>query len=897
MKRSVEENYSANKALAVEGVDSANNANQGQRDGVQHPSELPKNSDNRVTEQVNEEAKDETLEEHQKGAPHFRWRITYPSFQNKTNGNISLTLKHGYTSHLKLDKYLANVQSIATLTPSKITSVTIHCSDFSNNELKSITSIDSSNIRFLSIICHGASSRVLLEAFSNMEWPALYSLSMTKSLHMDEWLVRLLQMNLPALKKLKLSCSDNHFSLSSVANTLSDTLVLEWIELSYDRISYAASAKALLKILGHCNSLKFIDLSYNSMEGDDAISYLAELSALAELNLSHNCITKVPCASITGISYFSSLKSLDLSYNLIRDKGLKNIKDMRALEKLNLSSNRICGDFSDYFDENSNLAELNLDQNPITTDGFAYIQRIFEDKNLLPNLKKLSFDIRITGDENGNNEPLCSLLDTIADSRRMLCVRSYADIIDHNMLRKLNDILTKNSFLQYFCICCTDRKSHAHVPVYTSMASKYNKLPEMKLYNKVLGRAYDTIKSGDDNYYDVLGADNKNEDSSLIYRDTYHYIDDLHNPSTNPLWTLNFLGMMGVSKSGIGKTATGKFLHKTLLTNVGQYLNPISMMSTRLLHYGGERGDTHLYTEDDISTLLRHYLPGTNYSIIAQAQMEDSELITNNVVAGLGAAMSGSIVLMPILVNNNHWVGVLIRQIGETIQIIYTDPLGISLEERSNSSAFIAALTNLSNFGINLEIIDLAHTQQSNGFDCGRFVVNNLVTMARMAATANIDDAINSVTYETVRNVVTQRLLNDITSATRSEYHQILLETGLSAAQPIAASTDVCSDFHATSNDVHFDYESNNEFIGDFYSKKASTTEFVESDDSDESIYTLAEHISKAAYGRLCDQYSNIETISSVAYHENEPIELSDFAQLSTRVCNATCTHNIDDNP
>lgn len=139
---------------------------------------------------------------------------------------------------------------------------------------------------------------------------------------------------------------------------------------------------------------------------------------------------------------------------------------------------------------------------------------------------------------------------------------------------------------------------------------------------------------------------------------------------------------------------------------------------------------THLYTEDNIRNLLDILLPEENFVIFNHILLNNEELLNDSINSAIRAVRVGGIAVLPININNNHWVGAIIRQNGDRIQFIYNDPLGNALDSR------LAASLRM----IGVEIIDLQIEQQRTAHDCGPYVVNNLTLLAQQRAEANIEE-------------------------------------------------------------------------------------------------------------------------------------------------------------
>jgi hypothetical protein len=138
------------------------------------------------------------------------------------------------------------------------------------------------------------------------------------------------------------------------------------------------------------------------------------------------------------------------------------------------------------------------------------------------------------------------------------------------------------------------------------------------------------------------------------------------------------------------------------------------------------------YTEDQISTLLTHFLPESDFYVAPQTQLEDQGLLRSNLNAAIAEALGGKPAVMNINLHGNHWVGVIIRKQGDgNIQVIYVDSLGGRIETESNAGLLIQTITVLVS---NAHIVDLGtggFIQQHNAIDCGPFTVANLVSLAQ----------------------------------------------------------------------------------------------------------------------------------------------------------------------
>ena len=155
--------------------------------------------------------------------------------------------------------------------------------------------------------------------------------------------------------------------------------------------------------------------------------------------------------------------------------------------------------------------------------------------------------------------------------------------------------------------------------------------------------------------------------------------------------------------------------------------------------------DTSWYTEDQINTLLKHYLPQGGYFVAAQSQLEHRSLIGVNVMAAINVVIyDGKIAVLPIQVHGNHWVGVMIRKrslLENVLQVIYNNPQGSPLAgEAPHDLNLIDPILNNLPPGWDHDLRDLQLVQQKNSYDCGPFTVDNLVKLAEADTLSNLSN-------------------------------------------------------------------------------------------------------------------------------------------------------------
>ena len=155
---------------------------------------------------------------------------------------------------------------------------------------------------------------------------------------------------------------------------------------------------------------------------------------------------------------------------------------------------------------------------------------------------------------------------------------------------------------------------------------------------------------------------------------------------------------------------------------------------------------TSWYSEDQINTLLKHYLPEDKYFIAAQSQLEHKSLIEMNVIAAIKAVTNeGKISVLPIQIHGNHWVAAVIRERfpGEKVlQVIFNNPMGSALSnEGLNAFNFLNPINNNLTGGWTFPgLRDLKLKQQKNSCDCGPFTVDNLVKLAKEDNLSGLSD-------------------------------------------------------------------------------------------------------------------------------------------------------------
>ncbi len=166
------------------------------------------------------------------------------------------------------------------------------------------------------------------------------------------------------------------------------------------------------------------------------------------------------------------------------------------------------------------------------------------------------------------------------------------------------------------------------------------------------------------------------------------------------------------------------------------------------------------YTDSHVMTLLMDRLSQDHFFVVAPTIFNADHLLLENLNVALVAATNGLIVVMPVHLHGNHWVGIVIRPIFDNenlivgLNIFYYDPFGEPLELEENYSLFIHYIRNY--LGINFDnlffnFIDLRVQHQTNGYDCGLFTTKILTDLA--LARDNEIDKVNITAEEVLESI------------------------------------------------------------------------------------------------------------------------------------------------
>ena len=187
------------------------------------------------------------------------------------------------------------------------------------------------------------------------------------------------------------------------------------------------------------------------------------------------------------------------------------------------------------------------------------------------------------------------------------------------------------------------------------------------------------------------------------------------------------------------------------------------------------------YGDEHIDGLLNTYLADDDYAVIAPTVFNNTDFLRTNTIAAINAALAGQIVVMPINLHGNHWVGAMMHVRDNVLHLVFNNPLGTAIEQEPNAIAFIQTIQTAM-LAINpnaiLNMIDLMLPQQQNGDDCGPFTVDNLIRLAELAREHPLN-IIDWTRAQIIDEAELQQPENGSADEIRGEHNQIFEEQGL----------------------------------------------------------------------------------------------------------------------
>ncbi len=164
--------------------------------------------------------------------------------------------------------------------------------------------------------------------------------------------------------------------------------------------------------------------------------------------------------------------------------------------------------------------------------------------------------------------------------------------------------------------------------------------------------------------------------------------------------------------------------------------------------YKFDHRDDLWYTAEQIHTLLSSQFLGDDRVFIPSHNQQGHTLSANLDIA-ISYAAEGRIVALPIVVNNNHWVSLIIRQLAPgQYEGIFVDSLGYQASDYDLNFYRLHPQLTADNF----RIVEANIQQQTNGDDCGVWTVNNIIRIIshHLAAGNNLA----AITQDNVHEII-----------------------------------------------------------------------------------------------------------------------------------------------
>jgi hypothetical protein len=147
------------------------------------------------------------------------------------------------------------------------------------------------------------------------------------------------------------------------------------------------------------------------------------------------------------------------------------------------------------------------------------------------------------------------------------------------------------------------------------------------------------------------------------------------------------------------------------------------------------------YEDNDIQELGPLVLTRRGLRVTGQSQARHSvrqgevyfcqSLLSTFIPRALEHLARGNVAAYILNVNANHWVSIVLFQIGDQVHLVYYDSLnGGGLQSTYEGEVFLAQLQEASG---PVNVIELHHQQQHNGNDCGAFSLENMAAFVHAA--------------------------------------------------------------------------------------------------------------------------------------------------------------------
>ncbi|WP_417905352.1 Ulp1 family isopeptidase [Candidatus Tisiphia endosymbiont of Micropterix aruncella] len=149
----------------------------------------------------------------------------------------------------------------------------------------------------------------------------------------------------------------------------------------------------------------------------------------------------------------------------------------------------------------------------------------------------------------------------------------------------------------------------------------------------------------------------------------------------------------------------------------------------------------YLYDEDDIGNVLKASVDQTKVSIITHASIGEESLLKETLYKAVYSDLivdNKEAVIIPLNTGHEHWVSLAITKDNEGgIVFTYNDPMGTDIDTRVDLVDMVKKVCP------DAKIVDLHTEQQQNDKDCGAFVVDNLIKMAKGEAILTTEESKN----------------------------------------------------------------------------------------------------------------------------------------------------------
>lgn len=136
----------------------------------------------------------------------------------------------------------------------------------------------------------------------------------------------------------------------------------------------------------------------------------------------------------------------------------------------------------------------------------------------------------------------------------------------------------------------------------------------------------------------------------------------------------------------------------------------------------------HLYRDYEISNIIRRFIDEQKVSVVDYASLTNQDLLKATITQSVQELQNRTkeAVLIPLNTGHEHWVSLAFKcDEKNNIQFIYNDSTGRPISDRPELVPIITEFVPVES------ILDCKTLQQQNDKDCGPFVVDNLIKIAK----------------------------------------------------------------------------------------------------------------------------------------------------------------------